>query len=171
METSGEGWTVLHRRKDGSEDFYRTWTEYQQGFGELYVEFWRGLEVIHRLTVGVTLRIDLMAPDNSRAYAEYEDFTIGKANAKYVMYIGRYSATAGDRLSGHIGIKFSTKDQDNGIQGQNCATLLTGAWWHKACHYSNLNGDYRYGSSGDKLVVSPSFNDKSSLQKVEMKLK
>ncbi|XP_062504235.1 fibrinogen C domain-containing protein 1-like [Corticium candelabrum] len=171
METSGGGWTVFQRRKDGSEDFYRTWTEYQQGFGELYGEFWLGLEAIHRLTVGVTLRIDLMAPDNSKAYAEYEDFTIGNAKAKYVMYIGRYSGTAGDRLSAHKGMKFTTKDQDNDTHGQNCATLFTGAWWYAGCHQSNLNGDYRYGSSGDKLVVWPSFKGKTSLQKVEMKLK
>ncbi|XP_063419182.1 angiopoietin-2-like [Mytilus trossulus] len=41
MTDSGQ-WTVFQRRMDGSTDFYRTWQEYQQGFGNVHSEYWLG---------------------------------------------------------------------------------------------------------------------------------
>ena len=46
-----DNWIVLMHRFDGSLDFYRNWTEYRNGFGDIgQGEFWFGNEKIHRLT-------------------------------------------------------------------------------------------------------------------------
>ena len=60
--TDGGGWLVMQRRKDGSENFYRFWWEYEMGFGSLTGEFWFGLNALHCLTSQGQweLRIDLV---------------------------------------------------------------------------------------------------------------
>ena len=151
METDGGGWTVFQRRMDGSVDFYRYWTDYQQGFGNLSGEFWLGLDKIHRLTASATeLRVDLQDFEGNSAYAQYTSFSVGDAASKYILLVSGYSGTAGDSLASnslhHNGSKFSTRDQDNDVWSGHCAQSFKGGWWYGYCHASNLNGLYHGGS-------------------------
>ena len=92
METDGGGWTVFQRRVNGSVDFYRNWTDYEEGFGYLDHEFWLGLSKIHRLTEDVTctLRVDLGDAQGNRAYANYSTFSIGDNSTEYTLTIADY---------------------------------------------------------------------------------
>ena len=55
------------------------------------------------------------------------------------------AGTAGDSLSYHKGMEFSTNDRDNdGLTG-HCAQNNKGGWWYKNCHKANLNGLYYEG--------------------------
>ena len=147
METDGGGWTVFQRRMDGSVDFYRNWTDYQEGFGNLSREFWLGLDKIHRLTSTVTeLRVDLQDFKGNSAYAQHTTFSVGDSASKYTLSVSGYSGTAGDSLAEQNGRRFTTRDQDNDASGDNCAQLYKGGWWYYACHRSNLNGLYHGGS-------------------------
>ncbi|XP_062503960.1 fibrinogen-like protein A [Corticium candelabrum] len=171
IKTNGGGWTVFQWRRNGSEIFYCILLEYQQGFGELNGELWLGINAIHRLTVDVSLRNDMMSPDNSKAYAKYDEFSIANAKSKNFIYFGRYSETACDALKVYKGMKFSTHDQDNDTYSKNCAVEFRGAWWYVNCYDSNLNGEYTCGRSGQHLDVWEHFQGTKPLQKVEMKLK
>ncbi|XP_022802814.1 ryncolin-2-like [Stylophora pistillata] len=147
QKTAGGGWTVFQKRVDGSVDFYRTWDDYKNGFGNLNGEFWLGLDKIHRLTTSdrYKLRVDLEDTKGNTAYAEYSIFAITSERTKYQLSLGSYSGTAGDSLALQRGYPFSTRDQDNDGWSSNCATEYKGAWWYKHCHSSNLNGLYHHG--------------------------
>ena len=145
METDGGGWTVLQRRQDGSVDFYRNWTDYENGFGNLNGEFWLGLSKIHRLSKGGSniLRIDLKTFDGNTSYAMYSNFSVGDNNTEYILFVGEYNGTAGDSFTHQIGRKFSTADNDNDHSTSlNCAIRFNGAWWFNKCFGAYLNGPF-----------------------------
>ena len=76
-------------------------------------------------------------------------------------------------MSGHVGMKFSTKDQDNDLYPKNCARLHEGAWWYNKCAFSNLNGRYSRGgnSSSDGMVWVTWKGCDYSLKLTDMKIK
>ena len=91
--TPGKGWTIFQRRIDGSEDFYRNWTDYKNGFGNLTGEFWLGLDKIHRLTQSGqnVLRVDLESFENEERFAIYETFLVGDETQDYILNVGQYT--------------------------------------------------------------------------------
>ena len=88
--TAGGGWTVFQKRLDGSVNFFRNWTYYKQGFGNLSGEFWLGLDKIHRLTSQTNnkLRVELEDFEGNTAYAEYDTFAVANEGDKYKMSTG-----------------------------------------------------------------------------------
>ncbi|XP_041372459.1 techylectin-5A-like [Gigantopelta aegis] len=140
-----EGWLVIQRRTDGSEDFFRTWNEYKIGFGDLNNEFWLGNTNIHRFTSQgyYDLRIDLEDFDGNTRYAMYKNFSVASEQDYFRLSVGAYSGDAGDSFSGHSGYNFTTTDKDLDTDGSsNCAERFKGAWWYNKCYSSNLNGLY-----------------------------
>ncbi|XP_052681262.1 ficolin-1-like [Crassostrea angulata] len=139
-------WMLIQRRIDGSENFWRNWMEYENGFGSHDSEFWLGNQNIHELTNdGYTyLRIEMVDQDCVWKYAEYSTFYVESDSFKYRLNVTGYSGDAGDSMWKHDGMYFTTYDNDNDNWGGggNCATTYHGAWWYNACHWANLNGEY-----------------------------
>ncbi|KAK0065262.1 BpFREP12.17 [Biomphalaria pfeifferi] len=154
-KTDGGGWIIFQRRINGKVDFYRGWKEYRDGFGDYNIgEFYLGNENIFKLTSTgqFDLRIDLEYR-NAKYFAQYKDFKLLSETEKYKLQIGKYSGTAGDELSRHNNMYFTTFDRDNDISsGPNCAEYRSGAWWYAHCHDSNLNGQWG-GTSNQKGMI------------------
>uniref|UniRef100_A0A3B4H8U0 Tenascin XB n=1 Tax=Pundamilia nyererei TaxID=303518 RepID=A0A3B4H8U0_9CICH len=170
METDGGGWTVFQRRKDGSENFFRRWNEYVEGFGDVNGEFWLGLASIHNLTAmsRMSLRVDLRDGDES-VFAQYSTFEVAKRN--YKLTVGGYSGTAGDSLSYHNNRIFSTKDRDLAPFITRCAMSYRGGWWYKNCHEANLNGLYGINTKHQGVIWTAWKGKDFSVPFTEMKLR
>jgi hypothetical protein len=181
MDTDGGGWTVFQRRDDfpRQENFYRTWADYKEGFGDLQREFWLGNDYLSLLTNQdiYSLRFDLEDFNKDKRVALYYGFRIANATDKYRMTVESFiKGDAGDSFTDHSGMQFSTKDQDNDIsKDEACANIFKGAWWYKACHASNLNGLYLRGDHPKVYaqgVIWKTFRDYYySLKKSEMKIR
>ena len=172
---------MIQRRADGIQSFDRGWLEYKVGFGNLYGDFWLGNDVIHALTNRnkYGLRIDLWDWEGNKAFAEYSEFFIENEANGYKLHVNGYSGNAGDSLSFHDKMKFSTEDKDNDRHMRNCAAENKAGWWFDSCYLSNLNGAYHTGwyshtqsTYADGIVwFTLKESERYSARKVEMKLK
>ena len=171
METDGGGWTVFQRRQDGSVDFYRYWTDYENGFGNFSGEFWLGLSKIRRLTKkgSNTLRVDLGDFEGNTAYANYSTFSISDGSTEYILTVGGYSGTAGDSMDYHNSRRFTTRDNDNDASLNNCAQQWTGGWWYILCYVANLNGQYYNTSTTNSEGIVWARWKETTLKLTEMK--
>nr|XP_022314587.1 ficolin-2-like [Crassostrea virginica] len=153
MGVDNGGWIVIQRRVDGSTDFYKNWNDYENGFGDLATNFYLGNYYIHEIvkTQDYELRIDLRDQAGNWAFAGYRNFFIGGPGTSYTLDESEYYGNAGDSLAVQNGMKFTTYDRDNDMSPSNCAVSFKGAWWHRSCHYSNLNG--LYGMNTSKGII------------------
>ncbi|KAH8403021.1 hypothetical protein KR222_003163, partial [Zaprionus bogoriensis] len=110
------GWTIILRRFSGSVNFYRNWTDYKQGFGELDGEFFLGLDKINALTTDQNQELLFLLRDRYglQTYELYDKFAIGNEEEGYALHtLGSAVGTAGDSFRAQFGQKFSTYDRDN----------------------------------------------------------
>ena len=176
---------MFQRRRDRSEDFYRGWVDYENGFGNVKGEHWLGLKKISCLTsvlVKTKLRIDLADFAGYSKFACYDYFHVGTASSNYKLTIAGYQhwgvGVAGDSMTGSHslnGMQFSTHDRDNDRNSGNCAVSYRGGWWYNSCHHANLNGLYLDGQSNPAGVTWLNFNATSTswntLRYSDMKLR
>lgn len=53
LQTDGHKWTVILNREDGEINFYRNWIEYKNGFGNVFTEFWIGLDKLREVIFSI----------------------------------------------------------------------------------------------------------------------
>ncbi|XP_021345063.1 fibrinogen-like protein A [Mizuhopecten yessoensis] len=157
MDTLGGRWTVIQKRYDGSLNFYKSWEEYKQGFGDLNFEFWLGNENMHLLTSSGSheLRIEMEDVDGNAYYASYNSFSVDGESSDYLLSVSGFSGDVfKDQMQFNDYTRFSTKDSDNDdYSTQDCAENLQGGWWYAACGTSNLNGAYNPSHSSDETAM------------------
>ncbi|XP_052286420.1 SCO-spondin-like isoform X2 [Dreissena polymorpha] len=156
METDGGGWTVFQRRFDGSVDFYRTFIEYENGFGNISGEHWLGLKYISEITSkGFNkLRLDVTHFNGSKGHDVYGNFSL-EPGTNYILNLGANLQLSGIssefQLNSHVpgapvGCGFSTYDHDvDKVSTFSCAIQDHGGWWYNSCYLMNINGRYRPG--------------------------
>jgi hypothetical protein len=173
------GWTVIQRRKDGSQDFFQNWETYARGFGDVNGEFWLGNDKIAALTnsgLVYELRIDMEDFSGLKKYAQYSNFKIGFADEKYKLKsLGEFSGSTVDSFTSyHLYQSFSTYDQDNDEGYSNCGESYKSGWWFNNCHYVNLNKPWiNKVNDGIRWENYKNNNDghKTSLKSTTMKIR
>ncbi|XP_017124554.1 ficolin-2 [Drosophila elegans] len=149
---AGRGWLVVQRRVSVETNFFRNWTSYEAGFGDLKGNFFIGLNNLNKITAlnPQELYIQLVDFSGEERYSHYNLFNVGNVYSNYSLtQLGLYSGSAGDSLKYHLNQPFSTFDRDHDNSTTNCAARFKGAWWYKDCLSSNLNGAYLGGNYTD----------------------
>lgn len=147
METDGGDWTVIQRRGQFGNSiyyFFRNWTDYATGFGDVKKEYWIGNHALHALTSGgeqMSLRVVLKRSSWESVSIDYGRIKIASEENSFRISVGDFKGTDGwDALKEVNGQPFSTFDKQNGNK-YHCAKIYHGAWWFGTpCSDSDLNG-------------------------------
>ncbi|XP_072289826.1 microfibril-associated glycoprotein 4-like [Eucyclogobius newberryi] len=149
MDTIKGPWTVFQRRMDGTVNFYRPWDQYVKGFGNAEGEYWLGLEFIHKITARgkQELLVEMEDFEGKNASARYSSFSVGAECDGYKLSVSGFTdGGAGDCLTYHNNMNFSTFDKDQDLNSGSCSKSYIGGFWYKSCHHTNPNGVYRWGA-------------------------
>jgi len=136
-----------HEQKvSGSDFFNRSWAEFKVGFNDTRGNYWLGNDLLSQLTLNrrYKLRFDLQARNLTWYYAEYSSFFVFGESRHYELHVSGYSGNAGDALSYHNGMTFTTYDRDNdpwtnNRYNDNCAVWKGAGFWYNGCANCNVN--------------------------------
>ena len=159
---------MIRQNIDGSNFFNRSWAEFKVGFNDSRGNYWLGNDLLHELTQSdrYKLRFDLQKRGSlSWYYVEYTSFVVFNETYNYKMLASGYSGNAGDALSYHDGMMFTTYDRDNdpwtsATYNNNCAVYNGGGYWHNQCARASVNtvrgrgSDFQWYSSQIGLLQS-----------------
>ena len=130
------GDVILRNTAAGSNSyyFYRTWSEYRQGFGTIDSLYWIGLDKLHDLSQrGCAVLFDLQDPDGTWYYARYSTFLVGDSADYYRLSVGGFTGNVSDALTiYHNNKQFSTYDYGPSL---GCGISYYGGWWYDSCCY------------------------------------
>ncbi|KAG5678255.1 hypothetical protein PVAND_007947 [Polypedilum vanderplanki] len=172
-------WIVIQSRiNGGGVNFFRNWNDYKVGFGNVASnEYWLGLEKIYELTSTKLHELLIVMEDltDVKKTARYSAFAISSETNWYALSVlGQYSGDAGDALSYHAGMKFSTFDVDNDEWSDgSCAKSHLAGWWFNKCDMSNLNGILNNENSNELQLVhwKPDKHSTTIIKSVKMMIR
>ena len=109
--------------------FHRTLEEYEKGFSDGHLNFWIGLDVLHRVTSKIDFKIRIVATStkNHDYVEEYSLFKVDSKNNGYSLSIGRLLTCCDGHFKELDEVKFST--YDNGINSE-LAKYYSAGFWH-----------------------------------------
>ena len=150
-------WTTIQQRVNGSLNFMRSWTEYEEGFGSIENNYWAGLESMYHMTESVPKRLRILLEHFDRSVPDvafYETFAVGNAASKYQLSISGFTGNIGDSLATSNNMMFTTPDHDNDMKNaENCAAKFKCSWWLNQCFYACLNGEYQEKADTGKFAI------------------
>ncbi|XP_069134248.1 ficolin-1-A-like, partial [Argopecten irradians] len=157
MEDGDGGWIVLQHRFNGSVLFNRSFSDYENGFGQLDGEFWLGLSKMYLLTNSNRIvRFNLQTLTGTWLTLEYGTFSVASNRTQYTLHVANHIKGFGAQtFEYNSGNEFSTIDRDN---GNSCAKRRFGGWWYKSCTYLNINGEFGLADNESGVMEHYTYN-------------
>ena len=113
-----------------------------------------------------------MRRGSDSAYAYYGSFSVADEASQYRVGVQLYdpSSPAGDSLTYHDGMLFSTYDQDNDLHSAaNCAQVSQAPFWFNSCYSASPLG--KYGTTGTTGIIYSSWSASSPLDAISFKVR
>ena len=135
-DISKGGWTRVMNRINYASDFYKNWTEYKAGFGDVKRDHWLGFDSILKIMSNgeFIARFEFETVD-AKDFFELDSFKISNESEKYKWKLGKLANRSIDVATVyHDENKFSTWDNINDPGNKDCPRWFQAGWWFNNCH-------------------------------------
>ena len=128
------GWTRVMNRISNTNEFYRGFSDYKTGFGDIIRNHWLGFNSIKKILSTIDFMVRFEFENSQLDYFEVDLIKIGSESQNFILTLGKLT-----KYSIEPNLKYHNRSQfrtfDNNLDGSsNCSFLYQAGWWFNNCY-------------------------------------
>ena len=128
------GWTRIMNRVDNTTAFYRSWSDYKYGFGDINGNHWLGFNSINNILSTGDFMVRFEFENTQLDYFEVDLIKIGSESENFILTLGQLTNfTVKPYLEHNNRSEFRTYDYNFG--SNNCPNNYQAGWWFNNCYH------------------------------------
>ena len=125
------GWTRIMNKVNNANAFYRNWSDFKSGFGDINENHWLGFNLINMILSTDDFMVRFEFENSILEYFEFDLIKIGSESQNFILTLGQLTNyTIKPDIMYDNRSEFRTFDYNTNV----CPQKYKAGWWFKVCY-------------------------------------